>query len=191
MALGRCTSGTPMIEIQQQQLDLDRTIFIDKDLIEEYDKIRAAYFSLIKRDPHLFINLVITSEGGPSTSWTSFGRFIRAFTSTPLRTICTVKAYSAGSLIFMFGKERWMANDSALFLHNGNKRVESTWGAKTFRDLADELEFSDHCYRMTFLDAPGIDPQKMNYAVLKKLMDEESTITAQQALELTLATRII
>jgi ATP-dependent protease ClpP protease subunit len=172
-------------------LDFDRTIFIDRDLAEDYEKLKSVYFELVKKSPTEWINLVVTTDGGSSANWFAFRRFIYQFSKTPLRTICLFKATSTGALIFMFGQERWMSKEASLFLHNGTRRTENTWDAKTFYEVAKELEFSDHCYRTTFLLSENIDPQKLGYEKLKCLMDEEKTLYSQEAFDLTIATKIL
>lgn len=90
---------------------------------------------------------------------------------------------SAASLIFMAGKRRIMRNSSLLMIHNA--WVTGTGNADELRALADDLEKISDTAANIYRENIKIDDEQ-----LKALLDAESWIAPQEALDYGFATEI-
>ncbi len=124
----------------------------------------------------------INSYGGSVSS----GLAIYNLLKTSSKHIVTVNdgfACSAASIIFMAGKERIMPKTSLLMIHNAWSYASGD--ANAFRKAAEDLDI---------ITRPSIEAYKavakINEDTIKELMDHESWLTAEQALEYGFATKI-
>lgn len=98
-------------------------------------------------------------------------------------THCDGFACSISSVIFMAGDERVMSNTSTLMIHNAWSRVSGN--ANDFRKEADDLEKITQLSVNAYMSQVSIPEEK-----LKTMMDEETWLMPQEALEYGFATSI-
>lgn len=98
-------------------------------------------------------------------------------------THCDGFACSISSVIFMAGDERVMSNTSTLMIHNAWSRVSGN--ANDFRKEADDLEKITQLSVNAYMSQVSIPEEE-----LKTMMDEETWLMPQEALEYGFATSI-
>lgn len=98
-------------------------------------------------------------------------------------TYCDGFACSISSVIFMAGDERVMSNTSTLMIHNAWSRVSGD--ANDFRKEADDLEKITQLSVNAYMSQVNVSEEK-----LKTMMDEETWLMPQEALEYGFATSI-
>ena len=100
-------------------------------------------------------------------------------------TICEGFAASSASVIFCAGKNRIMNAASLLFIHNA-----STWAAGTAEDFekaADDLKIITNAAKAAYREA-GVNVSDKE---LDRMMDEETWLTPQDAIDMGFATAIL
>lgn len=99
-------------------------------------------------------------------------------------TVCDGVACSAASVIFMAGTQRLMPRSSLLFIHNA--WTYASGNAEELRKQAEELEK---------ITQPSVEIYKsssnLSEETIKIMMNEETWITADEALEYGFATQIV
>jgi Protease subunit of ATP-dependent Clp proteases len=129
------------------------------------------------------INIRINSYGGSVASGLAIYNLLKS-SNKNITTINDGFACSAASIIFMAGKERIMPKTSLLMIHNASSFASGN--ANDFRKIADDLEI---------ITQPSIEAYKtvsnLSEDEIKKMMDNESWITADQAIEFGFATKVI
>lgn len=98
-------------------------------------------------------------------------------------THCDGFACSISSVIFMAGDERVMSNTSTLMIHNAWSRVSGN--ANDFRKEADDLEKITQLSVNAYMSQVNVSEEE-----LKTMMDEETWLMPQEALEYGFATSI-
>ena len=97
-------------------------------------------------------------------------------------TVCDGMACSIASVIFMAGDDRIMQQASALFVHNAWTFADGN--AEELRKLANDLEVQNGISKTAYMRG-GIDEE-----TLTKLMDAETWLNPQEAVEYGFATAI-
>lgn len=128
------------------------------------------------------LNVRINSYGGSVASGLAIYNLIKSCGKN-VTTIVDGFACSAASVIFMAGTKRVMPSTSLLMIHNA-----WSWGsgnANDFRKMADDLDK---------ITQPSIEAYKSVSTIsedeIKQLMDDETWITAEKALEYGFATDV-
>lgn len=98
-------------------------------------------------------------------------------------THCDGFACSISSVIFMAGDERVMSNTSTLMIHNAWSHVSGN--ANDFRKEADDLEKITQLSVNAYMSKVNVSEEE-----LKTMMDEETWLMPQEALEYGFATSI-
>lgn len=98
-------------------------------------------------------------------------------------THCDGFACSISSVIFMAGDERVMSNTSTLMIHNAWSHVSGN--ANDFRKEADDLEKITQLSVNAYMSQVNVSEEE-----LKTMMDEETWLMPQEALEYGFATSI-
>lgn len=129
------------------------------------------------------LNIHINSYGGEVSQGLAIYNLLKDYKG-PVTTICDGFACSAASVIFMAGTKRLMQKSSLLMIHNAWTRASGD--ANELRKAADDLEK---------ITQPSIEIYKANSNLeeseIKKMMDDETWITADEALDYGFATEII
>lgn len=125
----------------------------------------------------------IKSFGGDVNEGLAIYNALRA---NPARIVTRTDGFacSIASVIFMAGEERVMCDSSLLMIHNP---WTSAWGANAaeMRKLADDLDKIAQASKTAYLSRVSISPDELD-----SLLDDETWITPQEALDMGFATDI-
>lgn len=128
------------------------------------------------------INVYINSYGGEVAEGLAIYNALKRHKAKVV-THCDGFACSISSVIFMAGDERVMSNTSTLMIHNAWSRVSGN--ANDFRKEADDLEKITQLSVNAYMSQVSIPEEE-----LKIMMDEETWLMPQEALEYGFATSI-
>lgn len=124
----------------------------------------------------------INSYGGEVAEGLAIYNLLKSYDGE-VATICDGFACSAASVVFMAGKQRIMPKSSLLLIHNAWTRASGD--ANDLRKAADDLEK---------ITQPSIDiyssVSNLSEEEIKKMMDEETWISADEALSYGFATEV-
>lgn len=128
------------------------------------------------------INVGINSYGGEVSEGLAI---YNALKNSPAKVVtrCDGFACSAASVVFAAGDERLMNEASMLMIHNAWTYAQGD--AKTLRKQADDLEKITSASVKAYMSVVSIGEDE-----LKQLMDDESWIDPDQAVEIGLATGV-
>lgn len=129
------------------------------------------------------INVHINSYGGYVSEGLAIYNTLKNHKAT-VRTYCDGFACSAASVVFMAGDERIMNSASLLLVHNASSIAAGT--AAELRKEADDLETITQASINTYMAAVNITEEE-----LKGMLDKETWLLPQEALEKGFATAII
>lgn len=125
----------------------------------------------------------INSYGGEVAQGLAIYNLLKDYKGT-VTTVCDGFACSAASIIFMSGTNRAMPKSSLLMIHNAWSWASGN--ANELRKIAEDLEK---------ITQPSIEIYKtvsnLDEETIKRMMDEETWITAEEALEYGFATVIV
>lgn len=124
----------------------------------------------------------INSYGGEVAQGLAIYNLLKSY-SGEVTTLCDGFACSAASVVFMAGTKRIMPRSSLLMIHNA-----WTWASGDADDLrkkADDLEKITQPSIEIYKSVSSLDEEE-----IKKMMDEETWITADEALSYGFATEI-
>lgn len=129
------------------------------------------------------INVYINSYGGEVAEGLAIYNALKRH-KAKIKTFCDGFAASIASVIFMAGDERIMSNASLLFIHNAWTIAEGN--ANDFRKQAEDLDKITQASINTYMEHVNITEEE-----LKRMLDAETWITPQDALEMGFATAIV
>ncbi len=129
------------------------------------------------------INIYINSYGGEVAEGLAIYNALRRHKAT-VKTIVDGFACSAASVVFMAGEERIMSNASLLFIHNA--WLYTAGDANDLRKDADDLDVVNQTGISVYMEHINISEDE-----LKKLLDAETWLSAEDALEKGFATKVI
>lgn len=129
------------------------------------------------------INVYINSYGGEVAEGLAIYNQLKRH-KAKVKTVCDGFACSAASVIFMAGDERVMSTASLLMIHNA-----WTWAsgnAKELRKQADDLDVITQASINAYMQEVNITEEE-----LKQMLDNETWIAPQEALEKGFITTIV
>ena len=126
----------------------------------------------------------INSYGGEVAEGVAIYNALRSFDGG-VTTVCEGFACSIASVIFMAGNERIMRDSSLLMLHNASMPAHGD--ANAHRKAADDLDVITELSKTAYLNHAKGD---LTREKLTEIMDAETWITPDQALEWGLATEV-
>lgn len=129
------------------------------------------------------INVHINSYGGEVAEGLAIYNMLRNH-KAKVRTVCDGFACSIASVIFMAGDERIMNNASVLFIHNA--WTVAVGNAEQLRKEADDLDVISQGAFAAYMAAINIPQEE-----LREMLDAETWILPDDALEMGFATAII
>ena len=129
------------------------------------------------------INVNINSYGGEVAEGLAIYNALKKH-KAKVRTRCDGFACSIASVIFMAGDERIMNEASLLMIHNAFSWAEGD--ANALRKMADDLDLITNQSKKIYLANSNIDE-----AALTELMDKETFIEPEDALEMGFATSVV
>ena len=122
------------------------------------------------------IHVHINSYGGEVAEGLAIYNMLRQHKAKVI-TYCDGFACSIASVVFMAGDERIMNNASLLFIHNA--WTKAAGNANDFRKTAEDLDKITSASIKAYMEHVNITEEK-----LKELLDEETWLTAQEALDM-------
>lgn len=126
----------------------------------------------------------INSYGGEVAEGVAIYNALRSFDGDVI-TVCEGFACSIASVIFMAGNERIMRDSSLLMLHNASMPAHGD--ANAHRKAADDLDVITELSKTAYLNHAKGD---LTREKLTEIMDAETWITPDQALDWGLATEV-
>ena len=129
------------------------------------------------------INVYINSYGGEVAEGLAIYNQLKRH-KAKVKTICDGFACSAASVVFMAGDERVMSTASLLMIHNA-----WTWASGNANDLrkqADDLDKITQASINAYLQEVNVTEEE-----LKQMLDDETWITPQEALDMEFITTIV
>lgn len=158
------------------------------DIVAEawrWDDSDVSSYSLSRQLAELDVDAItvgINSYGGDISEGLAIYNALKRHRAK-VTTRCDGFACSIASVVFMAGDERVMADPSMLMIHNG--WTCATGNAKELRKAADDIEKMTEASVGIYLHSVGIEEDE-----LRRLMDEETWIGADDAVEMGFATAI-
>lgn len=151
----------------------------------EDDPDRSAYniVNELKKTSAKNINVHINSMGGDVGEGLAIYNTLKN-SGKNVTTYCDGFACSAASVVFMAGSERVMSRETLLMIHNA--WTVSVGNADGLRKDADDLDKINETMSNAYLEGTNISKED-----LKALMDNETWITADEAMQYGFATKII
>ena len=178
------------LTIKQQVGNKEADLFIDGEIVSDelYDNdTSAAGFrdSLKQLGDVKTINLHINSPGGSVFEGIAIYNMLK---NNPAQINVYVDALAASiaSVIAMSGDNIFMPSNSMLMIHN--PWTMAMGNANDLRKQADDLDRIGELSVTTYLDKAG---GKLDADTLHQLMDDETWLTAQEAVDYGLATEVI
>lgn len=129
------------------------------------------------------INVYINSYGGEVAEGLAIYSALKRH-KAKIKTFCDGFAASIASVIFMAGDERIMSNASLLFIHNAWTYADGN--AKELRKVADDLDTITQASINAYMEHVNITEEE-----LKEMLDNETWISPQDALNMGFATAIV
>lgn len=129
------------------------------------------------------INVYINSYGGEVAEGLAIYNALKRH-KAKIKTFCDGFAASIASVIFMAGDERIMSNASLLFIHNAWTYADGN--AEELRKVADDLDSITQASINAYMNHVNITEEE-----LKEMLDNETWISPQDALNMGFATAII
>lgn len=168
------------------QSDQEATLYIYGDITSmKWFENDVCVYDLAKEIGELNgkkLNVRINSYGGEVAEGLAIYNLLKSY-GGEVATICDGFACSAASVVFMAGKQRIMPKSSLLLIHNAWTRASGD--ANDLRKAADDLEK---------ITQPSIDiyssVSNLSEEEIKKMMDEETWISADEALSYGFATEV-
>lgn len=158
----------------------ERKLFIDAEITAEYaSEICFALTYLSAEDPEAPITLLINSPGGSVTSGLQIVDTMEAV-ACPVDTVCMGIAASMASIIFMAGHKgsRRIMPHARIFVHNPLTFGGGSGSALSVKKTADELLETRETLADLMVKYTGKDKDEAF-----RLMDEETTFNANEAVE--------
>lgn len=149
---------------------------------EDYGAIKLAR-DLEKYDQIDSIDVFINSNGGSVSEGLAIYNILQRHPAK-VTTYCDGFACSAASVVFMAGDERVMSNASLLMIHNAWIYTEGN--AEELRKQADDLDIITEASINAYLNHVNISKEE-----LKLMLDKETWIDCNEALEKGFCTKII
>lgn len=172
-------------QLTQNEEEVDIQIYGDITSWEWLDSDVSSY-TLSKQIEGLEcskINVYINSYGGEVAEGLAIYNQLKRH-KAKVKTVCDGFACSAASIIFMAGDERVMSTASLLMIHNA--WVRTSGNAKELRKQADDLDVITQASINAYMQEVNITEEE-----LKQMLDNETWIAPQEALEKGFITTIV
>lgn len=172
-------------QLTQNNNEVDIQIYGDITSWEWYETDVSSY-TLSKQIEGLecdVINVYINSYGGEVAEGLAIYNQLKRH-KAKVKTICDGFACSAASVIFMAGDERVMSTVSLLMIHNA--WTFASGNSKELRKQADDLDVITQASINAYMQEVNITEEE-----LKQMLDDETWIAPQEALEKGFITTIV
>lgn len=158
------------------------------DIVTEswrWDDSETSSYSLSRQLAELDVDSItvgINSYGGDISEGLAIYNALKRHRAK-VTTRCDGFACSIASVVFMAGDERVMADPSMLMIHNG--WTCAVGNARELRKAADDIEKMTEASVQIYLQSVDVEEEE-----LRRLMDDETWIAADEAVEMGFATAI-
>ena len=172
-------------QLTQNNNEVDIQIYGDITSWEWYENDISSY-TLSKQIKGLEcdkINVYINSYGGEVAEGLAIYNQLKRH-KAKVKTVCDGFACSAASVVFMAGDERVMSTASLLMIHNAWSWTSGN--ANELRKQADDLDKITQASINAYMQEVNITEEE-----LKQMLDNETWITPQEALEMGFSTAIV
>lgn len=172
-------------QLTQNNNEVDIQIYGDITSWEWFDSDVSSY-TLSKQIEGLEceqINVYINSYGGEVAEGLAIYNQLKRH-KAKVKTVCDGFACSAASVIFMAGDERVMSTASLLMIHNA--WTYASGNAKELRKQADDLDTITQASINAYMQEVNITEEE-----LKEMLDNETWISPQEAIEKGFITSIV
>lgn len=172
-------------QLTQNSNEVDIQIYGDITSWEWFDSDVSSY-TLSKQIECLEcdqINVYINSYGGEVAEGLAIYNQLKRH-KAKVKTICDGFACSAASVVFMAGDERVMSTASLLMIHNAWSWASGN--AKELRKQADDLDKITQASINAYMQEVNITEDE-----LKQMLDDETWVTPQEALEKGFITTVV
>ena len=167
----------------------EASIFIYGDIVSEpwkwYESDVTSH-DLVKEIEGLDVDVIhcyINSYGGEVAEGLAIYNALKRH-KAKVRTYCDGFACSAASVVFMAGDERIMSASSMLMIHNA--WMWAAGDANELRKQADDLEKINEASNNAYLEHINISKEQ-----LQEMLDKETWLTAQEALDMGFCTTVV
>ncbi len=167
----------------------EASIFIYGDIVSEpwkwYESDVTSY-DLVKEIEGLDVDVIhcyINSYGGEVAEGLAIYNALKRH-KAKVKTYCDGFACSAASVVFMAGDERIMSASSMLMIHNA--WMWAAGDADELRKQADDLEKINEASNNAYLEHINISKEQ-----LQEMLDKETWLTAQEALDMGFCTTVV
>lgn len=167
-----------------------RLVFFDGDVTKaSIAELRGQLIDHHNQDAGATVTIVINSVGGSVIHALGFVNFVRHLMRLRIDTICTCTASSAAVPLFMLGKERLLAPDAYMVLHQAANIVDGTqpMDTRAFESHAAHVRHIDETYSRVVSAAAG----KLTPSAVLDLMKKDTTVHAKRAIKIGLATGML
>lgn len=165
-----------------------RTLYMGDEVNEEMTETFLKGMALLAEQKIDGIKIIMNNIGGDE--YHGLGIYDAIATS---KCHVTIKAYghamSMGSWILQAADERVLAPNCTVMIHYGQYRVEG--GVYVMRAGAKEYERLDRLMEETYLKRMKDKDPSMTLRRLKKMLEEETYLSAAEAVELGLADKVL
>ena len=167
----------------------EASIFIYGDIVSEswkwYESDVTSY-DLVKEIEGLDVDVIhcyINSYGGEVAEGLAIYNALKRH-KAKVKTYCDGFACSAASVVFMAGDERIMSASSLLMIHNA--WMWAVGDPDELRKQADDLEIINEASNNAYLEHVNISKEQ-----LQEMLDKETWLTAQEALDMGFCTTVV
>lgn len=172
-------------QLTQNNNEVDIQIYGDITSWDWFESDVSSY-TLSKRIEGLecdVINVYINSYGGEVAEGLAIYNQLKRH-KAKVKTICDGFACSAASVVFMAGDERVMSTASLLMIHNAWSWTSGN--ANDLRKQADDLDKITQASINAYMQEVNVTEEE-----LKQMLDDETWITPQEALDMEFITTIV
>lgn len=172
-------------QLTQNNNEVDIQIYGDITSWEWFESDVSSY-TLSKQIESLecdVINVYINSYGGEVAEGLAIYNQLKRH-KAKVKTICDGFACSAASVVFMAGDERVMSTASLLMIHNAWSWVSGN--ANDLRKQADDLDKITQASINAYMQEVNVTEEE-----LKQMLDDETWLTPQEALDMEFITTIV
>tara|TARA_R110000824_G_scaffold148242_2_gene317818 strand:- start:23231 stop:23791 length:561 start_codon:yes stop_codon:yes gene_type:complete len=168
-------------------LDENRIIYFNGDFTEEKSKdIITKLIELDTKDPSKDILMIIDSYGGYVHSFLAIHDVMKCFIRCDVATLAIGKTMSCGQMLLMSGTKgkRFVTPNTSVLVH---ELSSANWGP--LREMENSLNESKRL--MGVLNSLFIKYTDLNKTSLKDLMTKDSYMTANEAVEFSIADHVV
>lgn len=169
---------------------LDRTIHwmggVNND---SYARVTGAIKEMVSQNPKALVTLIVTSPGGPTGVAMSFFDLMKSVYRPNLQTIGAGDVDSAGIILFLAGRERFLTPNTTMLLHLAGRNFDSTrrFSTADMESILKEDTLKDYQYAQIVASVSG----KLTTQDVLELMAKNTVLTAEEAVNLGLAHQIL